>query len=126
MFDTFRTRLGCEALEHRDTPAGNVAATFQNGVWYLLGDAADNQISVTKDASGYVTVTGLNGTTVNGQSSVFLGRLNTSSGSGWAPPRNGLYVDLGAGTDYLETHNVTAPSQNVEQFGGDRTGPVNQ
>lgn len=125
MFDTFRARLGCESLEARDTPAGNVAATFQNGVWYLLGDAADNQINVVKDASGNVTVYGLNGTTVNGQGAVALGVVTGGGGSGFAPPRNGLYVDLGAGTDYLETHRVTAPSQNVEQFGGDRTGPVN-
>lgn len=123
MFDTTRTRLGCESLEARDTPAGNVTAIFQGGNWMLRGDAADNQISVVRDAAGNVTVTGLSGTTINGQASVNLGRVG--SGGGWAPQRGGVYVDLGEGTDYLETRRIAAPSRNVERFGGDYQGPVN-
>ncbi|MBX9581389.1 MAG: hypothetical protein K2X87_13895 [Gemmataceae bacterium] len=119
MFDTNRTRLGCEALEARDTPAGNVVATLSGGSWYLRGDAAGNEINVVRDGSGNVTVYGVGGTTINGQASVNLGPVSTS---GWR--RTGIYVDLGAGNDYLETHGMAVPSRNVERFGGDYLGPV--
>ncbi|HJZ58925.1 MAG TPA: hypothetical protein VKE74_28535 [Gemmataceae bacterium] len=63
-------RLGCEQLEARDNPAGNVIAVFSGFDFFVIGDANPNDFVVTMDGASRITVTGRNGTTVNGQASV--------------------------------------------------------
>lgn len=68
-------RLGCDRLETRENPAGNVVALIAgDGALYLRGDAADNLFSIQQSAEGDLYVFGRAGTTVNGQSAVYLGR----------------------------------------------------
>jgi len=89
-------RPTCEPLEARDVPAGNVAASLVNGVLYLSGDAFDNQFSVQQSPAGDVNVIGLNGTTINGVPSLYIGRGNLA----------GLAVDSWLGNDYVEILGV--------------------
>jgi hypothetical protein len=89
----------CERLESRDTPSGNVAATLSNGVLFLSGDAFDNQFSVQQNPNGDLFVIGLNGTTVNGLPSLYLG----------AGTLSGLAIDPWLGNDYVEILGVATP-----------------
>src|SRR5215510_6454003 len=78
--------LGLEQLENRLTPT--TQASFSGGVLTVLGDTADNNISVAADAAGNLTVTD------NGQS------IAIQSQDGSAPTKfnlNSLYVDGGNG-----------------------------
>ena len=69
--------------------AGNVVTSLASGTLSILGDSANNDLSVTKGvAPGSLLVTGLNGTTVNGNASQeFLA--------------TGLNVSLGKGDDHI-------------------------
>lgn len=55
-----------EPLESRLLFSGNVAAVVTDGDLRITGDALDNAIEVTQDDWGYVTVSGLAGTKING------------------------------------------------------------
>ncbi|HMF19054.1 MAG TPA: hypothetical protein VKE98_17730, partial [Gemmataceae bacterium] len=84
--------LGLEQLENRLTPT--TQAFFSGGVLTVLGDTADNNISVAADAAGNLTVTD------NGQS------IAIQSQDGSAPTKfnlNFLYVDGGNGNDVITT-----------------------
>src|SRR5262245_47015904 len=85
-------RLGCEPLEQRENPAGNVAVVMGNGVVLAAGDAADNAVSIQQNALGDIWMIGLNGTTINGFPALFVGRglLNT------------IHVQLNEGNDAVE------------------------
>jgi hypothetical protein len=85
-------RLNCEVLEPRDNPAGNVSVAISGGVIIVAGDAFNNRINLSQDSVGNVFITGLDNTTVNGQSSLFLGR---------GIP-NGVRIDLAGGNDRAE------------------------
>src|SRR5262245_18342162 len=95
---TTKAPLGIERLETRDTPAGNITATVSSGVLFLNGDGADNQFGLQQNSAGDVFVYGLNGTSVNGQPLVFVGRGTPA----------GVVADLGGGNDYLEVLNLFA------------------
>src|SRR5262245_42531676 len=77
-------KLGCEPLEPRENPAGNVTAFLLGGSLTVVGDALDNAVSIQQSPVGDIVVVGLNGTTVNGRSSVLVGRglLNTLNMNG--------------------------------------------
>ncbi len=92
-------RLACEQLESRRNPAGNVTAFMSGGRLTLLGDAADNSVSIQQNAAGDLFLFGLNGTAINGQSAVYVGRGTIS----------GLVVDTGQGNDYVEILGVATP-----------------
>jgi hypothetical protein len=102
-----RSRLGFEVLEARDNPAGNVNAFFSGATLNLIGDAADNQIAVAQNSAGELVVTGLNGTTINRQSSINLGRVQL----------DGLWVNLGDGNDSVDVTGV-AVTRGVAIEGG--------
>jgi hypothetical protein len=69
----------------------NVAAGVLNGVLTLQGDSADNRFSIQQDVNGDYFVYGVNGTTINGQSYIYIGRTLT-----------GVQVTTGAGNDSVE------------------------
>ncbi|AMV25787.1 hypothetical protein VT84_15425 [Gemmata sp. SH-PL17] len=105
------TNLTCEYLEDRDTPAGNVTAMLSGGALIVTGDDAFNRVRIEQDGAGNLSVIGLAGTTVNGQSAVYIGQGIPS----------GVFVDLGNGQDYLEMVGVYAGTINV-QGGNDGDG----
>ena len=92
------TPLNCEWLEARDTPAGNVTAMVSGGAVFVDGDGAFNRVRIEQDGVGNMFVIGLDGTTVNGQSAVFVGQGTPA----------GVFVTLNDGQDYLEMVNVVA------------------
>jgi hypothetical protein len=91
-------RMNCEQLEARDNPAGNVTAFVSGGSVFLIGDFLDNQVHLQRDASGNLFAIGFPGTTVNGQSSVFLGN---------GIP-NDVHIDMGAGNDHAGVDGLVA------------------
>ncbi|HYH65221.1 MAG TPA: hypothetical protein VD866_11050 [Urbifossiella sp.] len=103
-----RTRLGCEALESRETPAGDVALAFSANGLFLTGDAAANRVHVEQNSAGDVYVVGQDGTTVNGQPFVYVGR----------GPLPQFVADLGEGEDYLALVNVFAGRVDVRGGSG--------
>lgn len=100
--------LGCESLEARDTPAGNVTAGAFGGAVFVFGDGDSNRVRIEEDSANNVFVIGLDGTTVNGQSVVFLGQGIPTS----------VFVDLGDGQDYLEMVHVYAGTINIQGGNG--------
>ena len=93
-----RTFLGCERLESREVPAGNVIAFLRGPDLIVAGDAANNLFSIQQNGNGDLVIHGVAGTTINGQSSVFLGR----------GVLNNVFVDSGAGQDLVEMIGVNA------------------
>lgn len=90
-------RLSCEQLESRENPAGNITAVIAgDGALYITGDAADNVASIQQSFDGDLWVFGRNGTLVNGQSSVYLGRGFVT----------GVSLVTGAGNDLIEIINL--------------------
>jgi hypothetical protein len=90
-----------ESLERRRLLAGNVIATAtdpsaQEGTITLIGDNKSNQVEIQPTASGYL-VTGLNGTTVNGVTSVTL----------HAAGLRNLVANMGNGDDDLQLQQNT-------------------
>jgi hypothetical protein len=101
-----RARLGCESLEARENPSGNVAVSFGE-VLQLRGDAADNDVRITQ-SNGVITVEGLNGTTVNGRAVLRSSAL---------PEK--VDVKLSGGNDRLITNGLRAAvDMNIEMDQG--------
>ena len=98
--NALRSTLACEQLEYRDNPAGNVVAFF-NGFGELLvfGDGLDNAVSIQPNEFADTIIYGVGGTTVNGQSAIYVGR----------GPLAGLRVEGGFGNDLLEVLGVRTP-----------------
>lgn len=107
------TRLGCERLEARENPAGNVITTIlPDGVLYIRGDALDNRVSVQQYANGDLFAYGVAGTTVNGQSVVYLG-------NGYP---TGVAFVMDAGNDLLEMIGVRTGGGIWGQMGNENDG----
>ena len=86
-------RLGCERLESRENPAGNIAVGLGlDGVLYLRGDPAANLVSIQQNPAGDIHLIGVSGTTVNGAPVIYVGR-------GWL---NGVQVIADDGNDLIE------------------------
>jgi hypothetical protein len=125
-------RLSCDRLEDRDNPAGNVVAGIgTDGVLYIRGDSADNVISVQQNVFGDLYVFGRSGTTVNGQSAVYLGRgyaaavsVVTDAGNDLVEMigvrTNGIiYAQMGNENDSVAMYGVIAGNLNLQMEGGD-------
>ncbi|MGI9517150.1 MAG: FKBP-type peptidyl-prolyl cis-trans isomerase [Pirellulaceae bacterium] len=82
--------LNFQQLEPRQMLAGDVTVVVDMGQLIITGDGEANQIEVTGTRRGSATVTGLNGTTINGSDSPF--RALT-------PGLRGAEIDLGGGDD---------------------------
>lgn len=125
-----RAMLGVEALEARDTPAGNVTVQLAGGQLFVIGDAADNAVSTQQDVFGNIVIFGVNGTTVNGQSSVFVGqgvlRDAIFQGGGGNDQIDvagllvigGVSVVTGDGVDLITIRDVTADYVSAYSLGG--------
>ncbi|MCA9075122.1 MAG: peptidylprolyl isomerase [Planctomycetaceae bacterium] len=94
-----RSYHALEALESRTLLAGNVTATIQNGNLTLTGDDAANSVEVSV-VDGDIVVIGLNSTTINDSSDVFVAVEGGTSLSGH------LTSSLGGGDDTLR---ITGP-----------------
>jgi hypothetical protein len=66
-----------EGLESRALLAGNVTVQFSRGSASVLGDALDNHVQVDQYglALGQFQITGLDGTTINGQAAPLVFNL---------------------------------------------------
>lgn len=89
-----RNKLGCEKLETRELMANNVTAFVTSaGDLQILGDSGGNQVLVRDLGGNRYMVSGMEGTTVNGQTfqnfSVTSDRLFASLGAG----NDGIFVD---------------------------------
>jgi hypothetical protein len=125
-------RLCCDRLEDRDNPAGNVLAGIGgDGVLYIRGDAADNVISVQQNVWGDLFIFGVNGTTVNGRSAIYVGRGIPAAVSVVTDAGNDLvemvgvrahgiiYAQMGNENDSVAMYGVVANSLNLQMEGGD-------
>jgi hypothetical protein len=98
--------------------ANNVVALLEGSLLTVTGDNSSNSVLISRSAAGDVTVTGRNGTKINGLTSVRFPRLQLNAaeirmegGSDSVTLQgiqtgNDLYVNLGSGADRL---NTTAP-----------------
>lgn len=124
--------LGCERLEARENPAGNVLVTLlPDGVLYVRGDASDNQVSVQQQTNGDLFAYGMSGTTVNNQAMIYLGRLWVTGVAVVGDAGNDLFEVIGVQTsggfwgnmgnenDGLAMYSVKAAALNVNMEGGD-------
>lgn len=59
-----------ESLECRQQMAGDVSALLEGQLLKLEGDNVGNHVVVAQNSLGHVTVTGQNGTLINGRTSV--------------------------------------------------------
>jgi hypothetical protein len=103
-----RTSLKVEGLETRDNPA--VTASVVAGDLFITGDAASDSVQLSRLANGAVRIEGLNGTRVNGVTSV--DRVFNDD----------LFVNLGAGNNVLQVLDgnggVTADDVDIKAGGG--------
>lgn len=89
-----------ERLEERALLAGNVVASLYGPHLSVTGDAADNAVEVTV-INNTVQLRGLNGTTINGGTAVFVVAANTDTVTG------NILISLGDGNDSaVFTRNV--------------------
>ncbi len=86
-----RSFLHVEELEARRVLAGNVSAWVDGANLNIVGDNASNQILVTRNADLSVTITSIDGTTINGQAGPIT----------LANARNDLNVDMDSGDDVI-------------------------
>jgi len=87
-----RARLGCEQLEPRCTPNGNVSVFVSGGQLFVIGDNNSNAVTTRQDTSGNIVIAGVFGTRVNGQESITLPAF---------VPINAFFVG-GAGNDQID------------------------
>lgn len=89
-----------ESLEPRRMLAGNVRVAVNDGAFFVRGDTEANQIHIERglDGQGSVRVTGLEGTTVNGQDEVLI-QVEVSKG---------FRINMGAGDDFVRLEDVNA------------------
>lgn len=65
-----RSKLRFESLERRLVMAGDVTIDLQGSSLIVTGDDVANQVEIAGDGSGNIVVTGLNGETLTGDTSV--------------------------------------------------------
>lgn len=106
-------RLKMESLEGRKMMAGDVSVALEGQLLTVQGDNLSNQIVVAQNPAGVVTVSGQNGTRINGLASVrFVNpqlnamEIRMEGGDDTVSLRgvrvtNDLFVDLGAGNDQM-------------------------
>ena len=102
-------RLGFESLEGRLMMAGNVAANVTGGDLVLTGDNAGNIVEIRQvqlnnaPIPGRFLVTGLNGTTINGQASQVFQNVNDD-----------FRINLNGGNDRVTLRCIHVPGIEVD------------
>jgi hypothetical protein len=121
-------KIGVESLERRQLMAGDIFAALEGSFLRVEGDNLDNQIAMTRTATGDIVIAGQNGTLVNGLPSVRFPavqlnalELRMADGNDTVALRglqvaNDLFADLGAGNDRL-----TAPATAATTVNGNMT-----
>jgi large repetitive protein len=112
--------------------AGNVTAILSGSDLNLLGDAAANSIRVQQDSAGAITITGFDGTTINGQPAVIFGpvaltKLEAKMEAGddrievfYVTSSGDITIDAGDGWDAVAPVGVTA-GDNIDVYMGSGT-----
>jgi cyclophilin family peptidyl-prolyl cis-trans isomerase len=101
-----------EPLETRALLAGNVVASLNGSHLSVVGDAAANSIEITV-LNNQVQLRGLNSTTINGVSNVFVVAANTDTVTG------NVSISLGAGNDSVGFSRNVKLNGAVTVQGGD-------
>jgi hypothetical protein len=102
--------LSLEQLEERVALDGNVHAIFAGGSLTIIGDAGDNniQIGYSDMGAGWIRVTPLDGTTIDGGNPTYI-EFEGFTG--------GLALKMGDGNDTVQLIHATVP-KNVTWSGG--------
>lgn len=113
--NTFSPRL--ETLDGRVVPAGLVTAELSGGDLFITGDSLGNEVRVAQAANGTVTVTGQNGTLINGLTSVTFANAVL----------NKIEANMEAGNDVLTIARATVAGDILVQMddGNDRVVATN-
>lgn len=110
-----KRRLNLESLEGRKMMAGDVSVALEGQLLTVQGDNLSNQVVVSQNAAGTLTISGQNGTLINGVPSVrFVNpQLNSMEirmergddlvSLNGVRLANDLFADLGDGNDLLTT-----------------------
>lgn len=106
-----RNRLAYDTCEPRQLLAGDVSVFLHNDTLVIRGDNANNQIQINANDAGDVTVSGVDGTTINRQSGPFT--IDTANGQ--LP--GGISANLGRGSDQVFIEDITVNGRAVI-FGG--------
>jgi hypothetical protein len=145
-----RTKTGVRALVNTLTvcglmgigtaafATGNVSARLESNQLYVEGDGVSNELRVTQNFNGVITLTGLNGTTVNGRPaltyvapSLIAASFKMNAGNdllqiGGLRTRVDLNIELNEGNDTLHLQNVTAGANvNIQGGTGDESVTAN-
>ena len=101
-------RSSYDSLETRRLLAGDVRVIPSEGSLFVRGDNEANQIEITSadDAQGSIRITGIDGTTVNGQSEFLV------TGEA-AQVFQGFRVNMGRGDDVLKIDGVTSGGRTI-------------
>jgi cyclophilin family peptidyl-prolyl cis-trans isomerase len=100
-----------EHLENRALLAGNVVASLNGTHLTLTGDTADNAVEIAVNGN-QVQVRGLNNTTINGGTAVFVAAANTDTLTG------NVLINLGDGNDAAVFARNVKLSGSVSVVGG--------
>lgn len=100
-------RMNLESLENRKLMAGDVAVALEGQLLTLRGDNLSNQVVVAQNAAGTVTISGQNGTTINGLPSLRL--IN--------PQLNALEIRMEDGDDSVTLRGVNVANDIFAQLG---------
>jgi uncharacterized surface protein with fasciclin (FAS1) repeats len=99
-----------DQFEPRKMLAGDIRVVESGDILYIRGDAADNQVEITRTADGDVRIGGKTGTSVNGKfETMFLRDRGGEIGS--------LRVNMGSGSDTLFVEGVAVEGRTII-FGG--------
>lgn len=125
-----RQGLSYQSLEGRRLLAGNVTVALSGSTLVVTGDNLANQIEVSQDASGEVLFTGLDSTTINGQTELTFtqaferSRFQLNDGAdevsfdGFEGGREFRFLG-GDGDDRLEATGVSAYNFHVQGNAGE-------
>ena len=119
-------KLRVESLERRRLLAGDVAVEVVDGDLVVTGDDLDNEITIEQTGSGEYEVTGLDGTTVNGETDFVAEgvdddfRISMGGGGdsvsviGETTVPDDLEIETGAGDDDVEIRDAVHVGDDVE------------
>jgi hypothetical protein len=127
----------CVAALQTSASANNVQVRLEGSLVTIFGDNAANDLTVTQNSAGDISVVGRNGTRINNLPSVVLRRvalnameIRLEGGNDIVTirglrPANDLYVNLGAGNDRFTANSPVTVGGNVAIEGDAGNDTVN-